>query len=109
MSLDKAIKHGKEKRKPYRDSRQFDRHCCNHGNCDWCNDNRLYQRTKEEQKANSKIKEESQEPKSYFIMDADLEEPNCYRCDHAHRNDDEFCEKCGPKWGWAGYRRTEEL
>ena len=109
MSLDKAIKHGKEKRKPYRNGKAVDPMCRNHGGCSWCEGNRMYQRTKEEQKANSKIKEESQEPKSYLTMDADLEEPNCNRCDHSHRNDDEFCEKCGPEWGWAGYRRTEEL
>jgi hypothetical protein len=41
MSLDKAIKHGKEHRKPYRRSKVFDRHCRNHGNCKYCQQNRL--------------------------------------------------------------------
>ncbi len=36
MSLDKAIEHGKEKRKPYRGSKVIDRSCRNHGNCGWC-------------------------------------------------------------------------
>lgn len=42
MSLDKAIKHGKEKRKPYRGSKAFDPHCRNHGLCEWCKGNRLH-------------------------------------------------------------------
>ena len=37
MSLDKAIKHGKEKRKAY-----SDRSCRNHGGCPWCEENRRY-------------------------------------------------------------------
>lgn len=41
MSLDKAIEHGKEKRKPYRGSKAIDRTCCNHGTCEWCRDNRM--------------------------------------------------------------------
>ena len=42
MSLDKAIKHGKEKRKPYRKSKAFDRTCRNHGSCPWCANNRKH-------------------------------------------------------------------
>lgn len=45
MGLKKAIKHGKEHRKPYYDSRRFDFSCRSHGNCSWCNRSRLrYQR-----------------------------------------------------------------
>ena len=40
MSLDKAIEHQKERRKPYRDSRRFDGTCENHGSCPWCYGNR---------------------------------------------------------------------
>lgn len=36
MSLDKAIKSGKERRKPYYGSKSIDRSCRNHGGCDWC-------------------------------------------------------------------------
>lgn len=36
MSLDQAIAHGKERRKPYRDARRFDRSCRNHGSCCYC-------------------------------------------------------------------------
>lgn len=48
MSFDKAIEHGKEHRKPYRDSRAFDRHCRNHGDCDWCKGNRTHKFKKRE-------------------------------------------------------------
>ena len=42
MSLDKAIEHGKEKRKPYRGSKAFDHTCRNHGGCPWCEENRKH-------------------------------------------------------------------
>ena len=41
MPLDKAIEHGKERRKPYRGAKRFDRTCRNHGSCPWCERNRL--------------------------------------------------------------------
>jgi len=40
MSMDKAIAHGKEHRKPYRHSGRFDRTCRPHGGCPWCKRNR---------------------------------------------------------------------
>lgn len=42
MSLDKAIKHGKEHRKPYKGSKSIDKTCRNHGSCPWCEENRKY-------------------------------------------------------------------
>lgn len=42
MSLDKAVTHGKEHRKPYRKSKRFDGTCRNHGACSYCRDNRTY-------------------------------------------------------------------
>lgn len=51
MSLDKAIAHGKEKRKPYYDSRRFDLTCRNHGTCPWCEGNRLFKRRAAEKAA----------------------------------------------------------
>lgn len=42
MSLDKAIEHGKEKRKPYRGSKAVDPTCRNHGFCKWCENNRKH-------------------------------------------------------------------
>lgn len=46
MSLDKAIKYGKEKRKPYRKAKAVDKQCRNHGNCEWCKSNRTYKNKK---------------------------------------------------------------
>ena len=40
MSMDKAIEHGKEHRKPYRHSGRFDPTCRPHGSCPWCKGNR---------------------------------------------------------------------
>ena len=57
MSLDKAIKYDKEKRKPYFGSKSCDSTCRNHGSCLFCTGNRLYQFKKEEGKAKNKIKE----------------------------------------------------
>ena len=42
MSLDKAIEHGKERRKPYYGSKAFDHTCRNHGGCPWCEENRKH-------------------------------------------------------------------
>ena len=42
MSLDKAIEHGKEHRKPYRGARAVDKSCRNHGDCDYCKQDRLF-------------------------------------------------------------------
>lgn len=42
MSLDKAIKYGKEKRKPFRGGKSVSSHCRNHGGCKWCEDGRLH-------------------------------------------------------------------
>lgn len=48
MSLDKAIEHKKEHRKPYKGSKAIDYTCRNHGSCDWCRENRLHKfKTKE--------------------------------------------------------------
>lgn len=55
MSLDKAIKHHKEHRKPYRGSKSFDPMCRNHGGCEWC----LSNRTIREQKEKERMKDEA--------------------------------------------------
>lgn len=44
-----------------------------------------------------------------IIFDADNEEPSCMRCDYfnlAGLESDTICDKCGPEYGWAYYRRT---
>ena len=55
MGLDKAIKHGKEKRKPYMDAKAVDCTCRNHGTCEWCKRNRLIQAMREQEAANDKL------------------------------------------------------
>ncbi len=43
MSLDKAIRHGKEHRKPFTGtSKRFDRSCRNHGSCPFCAGYRMH-------------------------------------------------------------------
>lgn len=42
MALDKAIKYGKERRKPYRGAKAIDCTCRNHGTCEWCKANRKH-------------------------------------------------------------------
>lgn len=51
MSLDKAIAAGKERRKPYRKSKRWDRTCRNHGSCSYCVDNRIHSTRKAKAKA----------------------------------------------------------
>ena len=46
--LNKAIKHNKEYRKEFRNSKQFDYSCRNHGSCSWCETNRRHFHIKRE-------------------------------------------------------------
>lgn len=48
MSLDKAIEHGKEKRKPYRGAAAWDSHCRPNGSCGYCRNNRSHKNKKRE-------------------------------------------------------------
>ena len=57
MSLDKAIEHGKEHRKPYTGAKAVDCTCRNHGSCDWCKENRLYQRLKVDEATRQALEE----------------------------------------------------
>lgn len=58
MALDKAIQHGKEKRKPYmKYCEQVDKTCRPHGGCPHCKGNRLHNRLKKEYHAQMDIKE----------------------------------------------------
>ena len=57
MSLDKAIKHNKEKRKQYYGAKAIDCSCRNHGSCKYCLSNRIYQQNREEEKTKRKLKE----------------------------------------------------
>ena len=57
MSLDKAIKHGKEHRKEYYDSRAVDRTCRSHGSCLWCQGSRFHKYAKQDVNAKQQLKE----------------------------------------------------
>lgn len=57
MSLDKAIEHGKEYRKPYRGSKAIDPSCRNNCSCSWCEENRKYQALKQIEKTKQQLKE----------------------------------------------------
>ena len=51
LSLNKAIEHGKEKRKPYslyNFAKSVSKQCRNHGGCKWCEGNRTYKNRKRE-------------------------------------------------------------
>lgn len=55
MSLDQAIKHGKEHRKPYHGSKAVDVWCRNHNYCWVCRKNRLHKSLVEQIKAKDEI------------------------------------------------------
>ena len=57
MSLDKAIQHGKEHRRPYTGAKAIDRTCRNHGSCEWCQGNRQYESRKKEESTADRLKE----------------------------------------------------
>ena len=58
MSLDKAIEHGKEKRKPYHGSKAIDASCRNHGTCEWCKGSRLYSSRRREEAMKQRERED---------------------------------------------------
>lgn len=59
MSLDKAIKYGKEKRKKYYDSDSRSNYCScrNHGSCDWCKSGRLHQAIRVDEATKKELEE----------------------------------------------------
>ncbi len=60
MSLNKAIKSGKEKRKPYRGAKAIDHTCRNHGGCPVCIGNRTNKNKEKNRIAIEEIINESQ-------------------------------------------------
>jgi hypothetical protein len=85
MSLDKAIKHGKEKRVEYRRSLAFDRSCRNHGRCSYCESNRTIQAQREM----GRLKGQEDE----FWNEHSLPDPDdatCQACNEAEH----FCNDC---------------
>lgn len=58
MSLDKAIQHGKEKRKQYTGARAIDPSCRKHGFCEWCKSNRIYRQLKKDEASRERLRED---------------------------------------------------
>lgn len=48
MSFDNNYPNRKDRRKPYKGSKSFDRTCRNHGSCPYCEGRRLFERRKKE-------------------------------------------------------------
>lgn len=48
MSLNKAIKYGKEHRKEYRGAKAIDKSCRNNGGCPYCEEGRKHKYKKQE-------------------------------------------------------------
>ena len=70
MSMDKAIEHGKEHRKPWRGSarsKNFDKTCRNHGSCDYCKFNRLHTFMKNRAAADDKLKEWEEQEMTWYV------------------------------------------
>lgn len=57
MSLDKAIQHKKERRKPYRGAAAWDSHCRNNNYCSWCRSDRTIQDRRNRIAADTQIDE----------------------------------------------------
>lgn len=57
MSLEKGIRHGKEKRKRYYNSGDVDSSCRPHGGCPYCEGNRLFSTKKAKLRANKEDQE----------------------------------------------------
>jgi len=75
MSLNKAIKHGKEKREPYRKPKLHDRSCRNHGGCPYCEDNRRFSDRKRRKAAGLDLAEYQEN--SMSIEDFEKTEEQC--------------------------------
>ena len=57
MPLDKAIKHGKERRKPYYRSGEYDPTCRPNGGCPYCKNNRMHKHKKKQNACKEQEKE----------------------------------------------------
>ena len=55
--MDKAIRSGKEHRKEYRKAKAVSVHCRNHGECEYCLNNRLHKYKIKELSASQQLKD----------------------------------------------------
>lgn len=68
MSLEKAILHKKERRRPYRGAKAVDKSCRNHGDCQYCMAGRMYASTKRLASTKEKISEYQSERADFFMQ-----------------------------------------
>lgn len=61
MSMNKAIEHGKEHRKPYRRAQAVDTTCRNHGSCIYCQRNRMHRTIRELERTDEEMQEAEEE------------------------------------------------
>ena len=57
MGLEKGIKYGKEKRKPYRGAKAVDKTCRNHGSDDWEKANRMFRANREKERTEMELED----------------------------------------------------
>jgi hypothetical protein len=69
MALDKAIEHGKEKRKQYYGAKAIDGNCRNHGSCNHCKGNRLHKHEKKISDFREYFNEQLANPEAKKIYD----------------------------------------
>lgn len=62
------------------------------------------ERTEAIQRAELKFIDEMGDPLRKYYKTADDEEPDCGACDYC--SDGSLCDKCGPEYAWAWYKRT---
>jgi len=76
MSLDKAIDHGKEKRKPYYRSGRFDRTCRPNGGCPYCRNGRAHKHKKKDSACKAQVGD------LYLLDDTDIQIQQYWEYDH---------------------------
>ena len=57
MGFERAIEHGKTRRKPYHGGKAVDASCRNHGDCPWCQGNRMHHHAVREDSANEQLRD----------------------------------------------------
>lgn len=62
------------------------------------------ERTETIQRAELELMDEMEDPLRKYYKTADDEEPDCGACDHW--GDGSLCDKCGPEYAWAWYKRA---
>jgi hypothetical protein len=108
MSLDNAVKHGKEHRKPWYRSARYDAGCRPNGGCDWCEGNRLYHVKMIRERAADDLKFDNPTRPEFWNdpqLSADVSA-------HTHMTDQEYDDYLAYKYGddWShGYYDVDDF